>query len=198
MDEKDVWRQFMSVQPIGEGISSNRRFTLEDGIRSTYRLANLVIMIVSSWMIAKALFEGNSFPISTFDLISKSERTRLPGNSQHGVIGWEDSSISRYVAPSSLVGLKDMCQIATPNEYIRAMFVRAKGTSRPNIKVGSGSVDDFYAASVTLTDGSWVKIGSDMLMDTAGTAEQNGSIRITPLGSATMDIEYKLEFGKLI
>ncbi|MER8880711.1 glycosyl hydrolase family 28-related protein [Mesorhizobium sp. M0684] len=198
MDERDVWRQFMSIQPIGDGISSNSQFTVEDGILSTYRLANLAIMIVSSWMTAKALFEGNSFPILTFDLINRSERIRLPENSQRGAIGWENSSTSKYMAASSLVGSEDTCQIATPNEYIRALFVRASGTDKQDVKVGSGGTDDFYASRVALPDGGWVKIGSDMLMDTAGTAEQNGSIRITPLGPATMDIEYKVEFGKLI
>ena len=198
LDEQNVWKQFISVLPISEGIPASLNFSVVGGApTSTYRICNFAVVVVPSWMAAKAYFESNHFPVMTYDLAGAVERRRALGG-QAGRINWAAQTTAKYATPNSLVGQTAVRQLATPNEYVRAIYLKATGAGIQNVKVGNGLTDTFYAASVTLPAGVWVKVAADVALDTAGTAAQNGAVRITPLASATMDVDYKIEFGKLL
>lgn len=197
MSRKDEWMQFALVRDVLNGLSASASFTAPAGSHD-YRLCNFAVTVFATLQEVYDFLDSNRFPVGLHNLTSGAAMSWPTDNSVKGDLTWSAAVTRRYVLPGTAGGATGASRpMMTANEYVKGIWLKATGADIEAVKVGSGNDDDFYAASVSLADGEWKKVVSDVMPDTSGTDVQNYSFSVQPLAEATMDIEYKVEFGKL-
>lgn len=194
--KQDVWQQFITYRKISDGISNSASWTCSAGSHN-YRICNLAYVVLPTVSTLNDFLESNHFPAQVADVTGFDQHNWLDPNSIRGTMTWAASATNRYPVPGLVTSATARGEL-TGNEYVKTIWLRGTGAGMQTLNISSGLLDAHYGTAVDLSAGGWVKATENVAPPTGGTALQNKTVLFDPAAAATMDVEYVIEFGKLL